>query len=70
MRVVMTVGQLCRKLGMSRQNYYKSRQERQRHEVDNGLIERLVLAERARYSRVLRAGNCFIYCGPNWRKPA
>jgi hypothetical protein len=35
----MTVGQLCRKKGMSRQNYYKSRLERQRREVDNGLIE-------------------------------
>jgi transposase InsO family protein len=32
---------------MSRQNYYKSRLERQRREVDSGLIERLVLAERA-----------------------
>jgi hypothetical protein len=28
MRYVMTVGQLSRKLGMGRQNYYKSRLER------------------------------------------
>jgi hypothetical protein len=32
---------------MSRQNYYQSRQERQRREVDGGLIEQLVRAERA-----------------------
>jgi transposase InsO family protein len=32
---------------MSRQNYYKSRLERQRREVDSGLIEQLVRAERA-----------------------
>jgi transposase InsO family protein len=32
---------------MSRQNYYKARKERQRREVDKGLIEQLVLAERA-----------------------
>jgi transposase InsO family protein len=32
---------------MSRQNYYKSRRERQRRETDGGLIEQLVRAERA-----------------------
>jgi transposase InsO family protein len=47
MKAKIKVGELCRKLGMSRQNYYKGRQERQRREVDNGLIEQLVLAERA-----------------------
>jgi transposase InsO family protein len=47
MKIPMTVGELCRKLGMSRQNYYQARQERQRREVDNGLIEQLVRAERA-----------------------
>jgi hypothetical protein len=39
MRVPMTVRQLSQKLGMSRQNYYKSRLERQRRAVDSGLIE-------------------------------
>jgi transposase InsO family protein len=43
----MKVGQLCHKLGMSRQNYYKERKLRQRREVDNGLIEQLVRGERA-----------------------
>jgi hypothetical protein len=43
----MTVGKLCGKLGMSRQNYYKARRQRQRKETDGGLIEQLVLAERA-----------------------
>jgi hypothetical protein len=47
MKAAFTVGQVCRKLGMSRQNYYKARQNRQRREVDNGLIEQLVRAERA-----------------------
>jgi hypothetical protein len=46
MKTPFTVGQVCRKLGMSRQNYYKVRQSRHRREVDNGLIEQLVRAER------------------------
>jgi hypothetical protein len=33
--------------GMSRQNYYKTRMIRLQHEVDSGLIEQLVRAERA-----------------------
>jgi transposase InsO family protein len=32
---------------MTRQNYYKARRQRQRKEADGGLIEQLVLAERA-----------------------
>ncbi|MDR1147478.1 MAG: IS3 family transposase [Spirochaetaceae bacterium] len=47
MRSALTVGGLCGKLGMSRQNYYKARRERQRMEADSGLIEQLVRAERA-----------------------
>jgi hypothetical protein len=47
MKAAMTVGQLCRKPGMSRQNYYKGRLERRRREADSGLIEQLVQAERA-----------------------
>jgi transposase InsO family protein len=46
MKARITVGQLSRKLGMSWQNYYKGRLERQRREVDSGLIEELVRAER------------------------
>jgi hypothetical protein len=46
MKGPFTVGQVCRKPGMSRQNYYKARQSRQRREVGNGLIEQLVRTER------------------------
>jgi transposase InsO family protein len=48
----MTVGRLCHKLGMSRQNYYKARAQRQRREVDSALIEQLVLSERALQPRL------------------
>lgn len=37
---------LCRKLGMSRQNYYARRQERQRKRVDEELVVALVRQER------------------------
>jgi hypothetical protein len=37
MNTPVTVGGLCRKLGMSRQNYYQGRRERQRREADGGL---------------------------------
>jgi transposase InsO family protein len=43
----MTVGRLCQKLEMSRQNYYKGRKLRRRREADGGLIEQLVRGERA-----------------------
>jgi len=43
----LRIGELCGKLGMSRQNYYKARTLRQRREIDGGLIEQLVRAERA-----------------------
>jgi transposase InsO family protein len=48
----ITVGALCGKLGMTRQNYYKARRQRQRNEADGGLIEQLVLAERALQPRL------------------
>ena len=47
MRSPMKVGQVCRKLGMSRQNYYKARKARKREEADKGLTGQLVRAERA-----------------------
>jgi hypothetical protein len=56
MSVPMTVIQLCQKMGMSRQNYYQSRLERQRREVDSGLIEQLVRAERAISGPPVRCG--------------
>lgn len=40
------VGRLCEKTGMSRQNLYKARRRRSRADVDEGLIEELVRAER------------------------
>lgn len=41
------VGSLCARVGMSRQNFYKARRQRQRREVDADLVEQLVKAERA-----------------------
>jgi transposase InsO family protein len=41
------IGDLCGRLGMSRQNYYKARTQRQRREADEGLIVQLVRGERA-----------------------
>jgi hypothetical protein len=43
----ITVGALCGKPGMSRQNYYKARRQRQRKETDGGLTGQPVPAERA-----------------------
>lgn len=37
---------MCRKLGITRQNYYARRQARQHREVDAGLVVALVSAER------------------------
>ena len=42
----VNVQRLCRKLGMSRQNYYARRQERQRRAVDGELVAELVRRER------------------------
>ncbi len=47
MNLNVTTSELCEKTGMSRQNFYKGRKQRQRQEVDADLIETLVLAERA-----------------------
>jgi putative transposase len=46
------VSGVCRKLGMSRQNYYARRQRRQRRQVDGDLVADLVRQERAVQSRV------------------
>jgi len=43
---------LCEKVGMSRQNFYKSRRDRQRQVVDEGLVKQLVEAERAVQPRI------------------
>jgi len=42
----MSVCALCRKLGMSRQNYYLRRQRRQRRQVEGELVAQLVQQER------------------------
>lgn len=47
-----TISQLCDYVGMSRQNYYASRQLRQRREVDEQLILELVRRERRIQSRI------------------
>lgn len=47
MNLKMSVTQLCGKVGMSRQNYYKGHRKHKRKQVDADLIEELVKAERA-----------------------
>ncbi len=42
----VNVSGVCRKLGMSRQNYYARRRERQRRRVDGELVVALVVRER------------------------
>ena len=43
---------VCRLLGMSRQNYYARRKERQRRQVDEALVEQLVKRERQEQPRL------------------
>ncbi len=46
------VAVLCRAVGMSRQNFYKSRRRRVRRDVDAGLVVQLVMRERAQQPRL------------------
>lgn len=48
----MNVSSVCRKLKITRQNYYRRRQARQRQSVDAGLIESLVVQERKEQPRI------------------
>ncbi len=48
----LPIAVLCAKVGMSRQNYYKSREVRQRKEVDEQLVKNLVEVERALQPRL------------------
>lgn len=48
----VNIGALCRKLGMSRQNYYAGRKQRQRRKVDADLVAELVRQERAMQPRI------------------
>lgn len=48
----ITVEKLCTKVGMSRQNYYKQRQERKRRDVDEGVVVALVKRERKLQPRI------------------
>lgn len=48
----VTVGGLCRRAGMSRQNYYALRHERRRQAVDADLVLRLVRRERQTQPRL------------------
>ena len=48
----VSIDLLCRKVIMSRQNYYKSHQRRRRKEVDDELVEKLVKVERASQPRL------------------
>lgn len=46
------VGAICRQLGMSRQNYYAGRVQRQRRAVDGDFVEELVRQERRIQPRI------------------
>ena len=46
------VMKLCKKVGMTRQNFYKSRSVRQRQKVDEQLVKQLVNVERAEQPRI------------------
>jgi len=46
MNLKASIAMLCKKTGMSRQNFYKGRKERVSREVDGDLIEELVRTER------------------------
>jgi putative transposase len=48
----LPVTTLCERAGMTPQNFYKRREVRRRKEVDEGLIKRLVEAERAAQPRL------------------
>jgi len=48
----MSISDLCKEARMSRQNFYKSRKVRQRNDVDELLVKRLVEAERAMQPRL------------------
>jgi transposase InsO family protein len=52
MNLKISTAALCEKTGMSRQNFYKGRKQRQRHEVESGLIEQMVRAERSLQPRL------------------
>jgi len=48
----VSVGKLCEKTGMSRQNYYKRRTARGRKAIDEDLVVQLVKRERQQHTRV------------------
>ena len=47
MNLKISTLKLCEKTGMSRQNFYKGRKQRDRQAVNAGLIEQMVRAERS-----------------------
>jgi transposase InsO family protein len=47
MNLKISTRKLCEKTGMSRQNFYKGRKQRDRQAVNAGLIEQMVRAERS-----------------------
>jgi len=48
----LKIAKMCERVGMSRQNYYKARRDRQRKQVDERLVKVLVNAERAMQPRL------------------
>ncbi len=52
MNLKISTAVLCERTGMSRKNFYKGRTQRERQDVESGLIEQLVRAERALQPRL------------------
>jgi putative transposase len=58
------VAAVCRKTGITRQNYYARRKQRQRRQVDEELVVQLVLAERREQPRLGTRKLHFLLKGP------
>lgn len=52
MNLTLNISCLCQRVGMSRQNYYKARNQRARRKIDGDLIEEMVRVERALQPRL------------------
>jgi len=48
----VSIAAVCRKLGMTRQNYYARRKQRRRREIDADLVVQLVVAQRHEHPRL------------------
>lgn len=63
----ISVMQLCRRVGMSRQNYYAARRQRKGREIDEELIVEMVKVERRMQPRI-GARKLLYLLQPKWEK--